>query len=304
MNERREDMVVDEVRTLDPLDDAERPDQLWDATAEDMLATILASERHPSSVARARADDAGRGLRRDRHPGAARRRWGAPKLALQALAALVILGAALYSAPPTRAAIEGAGESVGGVFSDWLGGDSVEAPGRPLQTAEAEELPEYMEYLHDSKEPRVLAEAGRYKLYSYIGSAGGLNFELGGTGVGMGFESAAELGDAPLHLLDPGARHHADAQGLVPMFGIATRSVSSVELTYESGPPLRVSGVEGGFVLLAEPSRGPIEVLALGVDGKEVGQESIDYPLVDESPEPPPPGIEGSGHASSGSREP
>jgi hypothetical protein len=298
MNERREDMAVDEVRTLDPLDDAERPDQLWDATAEAMLATILASERHPSSVARERADDAGRG----RHPGAARRRWGVPKLALQALAALVLLGAALYSVPPTRAAIEGAGESVGGVFSGWLGGDHAEAPGKPLEASE--KLPEYMEYLHDTKEPRVIAEAGRYKLYSYIGSAGGLNFELGGTGVGMGFESAAELGDAPLHLLDPGARHHADVQGHVPVFGIATRSVSSVELTYESGPSLRVSGVEGGFVLLAEPSRRPIEVLALGVDGKEVGRESIDYPLVDESPEPPPPGIEGSGHASSGSREP
>jgi len=291
-------MVVDEVRTLDPLDDAERPDQLWDATAEAMLATILASKRHPSSVARARADDAGRG----RRPGAAGRRWGVPKLALQALAALVLLGAALYSVPPTRAAMEGAGESVGGVFSGWLGGDHAEAPGKPLEVGE--KLPEYMEYLHDTKEPRVIAEAGRYKLYSYIGSAGGLNFELGGTGVGMGFESAAELGDAPLHLLDPGARHHADAQDHVPVFGIATRSVSSVELTYESGPPLRVSGVEGGFVLLAEPSRGPIEVLALGVDGKEVGRESIDYPLVDELPEPPPPGIEGSGHASSGSREP
>jgi hypothetical protein len=298
MNERSEDMVIDEVRTLDPLDDAERPDRLWDSTAEDMLATILASERHPSSV----ANGAGRGRRHDRRPRAARARRGAPKLALQALAALALLGAALYSVPPTRAAIEGAGESVSGVFSGWLGGDSAEAPGKPLEAGE--KLPEYMEYLHDTKEPRVIAEAGGYKLYSYIGSSGSLNFELGGTGVGLGYESAAKFGDAPLHLLDPGARRHADAQGHVPVFGIATRSVSSVELTYESGPPLRVSGVEGGFVLLAEPSRGLIEVLALGADGKEVGRESIDYPLVDESPEPPPPGIEGSGHASAGSHEP
>jgi hypothetical protein len=205
-----------------------------------------------------------------------------PRLALQVLASLVLLGAALYSVPPTRAAIAGAGESVGGVFSGWLGGDSAEAPGKPLEASE--KLPEYMEYLHDSKEPRVLAEAGRYKLYSYIGSAGGLNFELGGTGVGMGYEGAAELGNAPLHLLDPGARRHADAQGRVPVFGIAVRSVSSIELTYESGPPLRVSGVEGGFVLLAEPGRGPTEVIALGADGKEIGRESINYPLVDRLP--------------------
>lgn len=228
-----------------------------------------------------------------------------PRLVLQALAALALLGAALYSVPVTRAAIEGTGESVGGVFSAWLGGDSAEAPGKPLEADE--KLLEYQEYLHDAKEPRVIAEAGRYKLYSYIGTVGGLNFEFGGTGVGLGYESAAEFaaefGDAPLHLLDPGARPHADAQGHVPVFGIATRSVGSVELTYESGPPLRVSGVDGGFVLLAEPGRGPIEVIALDAGGKEIGREAIDYPLLlDESPEPPP--IERSGHASSGSHEP
>ncbi len=291
-------MVIDDVRTLDPLDDAERSDRLWDSTAEDLLAAILATERHPSSATRAQADGVRRAWRRDR----VRRRWGIPKLALQALAALAILGTALYSVPSTRAAIEGAGESVGGVFSGWLGGDSAEAPGKPLVAGE--KLPEYMEYLHDSKEPRVLAEAGDYKLYSYIGSSGGLNFELGGTGVGMGFENAAELGDAPLHLLDPGARAHADAQGYVPLFGIATRSVSSVELAYESGAPARVSGVEGGFVLLAEPSRGPTEVIAFGTDGKEIGREPLDYPLVDQSLDGPPPGADGSSHGSSGGRQP
>lgn len=214
-----------------------------------------------------------------------------PRLALQALAALALLGAALYSVPPTRAAIEGAGESVGGVFSGWLGGDRAEAPGRPLEAAEAERLPQGFEYLedpHDAKEPRVIAEAGGYELYSYIGSDGGLNFLMGGIGVGLGYPSAAELGDAPLHLLDPGARRHADAQGHVPLFGIAARSVSSVELTYESGPPLRVSGVEGGFILLAEPSRGPTAVIALEADGKEIGREPINYPLVDEHEGPPP----------------
>jgi hypothetical protein len=225
-----------------------------------------------------------------------------PRPALQALAALALLGAALYSVPVTRAAIEGTGESVGGVFSGWLGGDSAEAPGKPLEAGE--KLPEYQEYLHDTKEPRVIAEAGGYKLYSYIGTSGSLGFELGGTGVGLGYESAAELGDAPLHLLDPGARRHADAQGHVPVWGIAARSVRSVELTYESGPPLRVAGVEGGFVLLAEPSRGAVEVIALDADGREIGREPINYPLVDESPEAPPPGIERSGHASSGSHEP
>ncbi len=230
-----------------------------------------------------------------------------PRLALQALAALVLLGAALYSVPPTRAAIEGAGESVGGVFSGWLGGDHAEAPGKPLEAAEAERLPggfEYLEDPHHAKEPRVIAEAGGYELYSYIGSDGGLNFLFGGIGFGMGYPSAAELGDAPLHLLDTGARRHPDAQGHVPVWGIAARSVGIVEPTYESGPPLRVSGIEGGFILLAEPGRGPTAVIALAADGKELGREPIDYPLIDQSPEPPSPGTEGSGHGSSGSHEP
>jgi hypothetical protein len=197
-----------------------------------------------------------------------------PRFALQALMVLALVGATLYSVPATRAAIEETGGSVGDVFSGWLGGDHTDAPGTPLGSGEA--APEYF-YEHDfAKEPRVIAEAGGYKLYAYIGPSGGLGFDLGNTGVGMGFESAAELGGAPLHVLGPGAMQHADSQGHVPLFGIAARSVSSVELTYASGPPLRVSEVDGGFVLLAEPSRGPTEVIAFDASGKEVGRQLVD----------------------------
>lgn len=202
-----------------------------------------------------------------------------PRFALQALAALALLGATLYSVPATRAAIEQTGGSVGGVFTSWLGGDSADAPGAPLGSGEA--APEYLYDQHFAKDPRVIAEAGGYKLYAYIEASGGLGFDLGDTGVGMGFGSAAELGDAPLHVLGPGAMPHADSQGHVPLFGIAAQSVSTVELTYTHGPPLRVSGVDGGFVLLAEPSRGPIEVIAFDASGKQIGRQ-----LVDDSPHP------------------
>lgn len=204
--------------------------------------------------------------------------WRRP--ATVALAALLLLAVALYSVPTTRAALEDAGGAVGGVFSGWLGGDSADAPGKPLEAGE--KLPEYLEYLddpHQAKDPRVIAEAGGYKLYSYIGSSGGLNFDLGDTGVGMGFESAAELGDTPLYVLGPGAMRHADAEGHVPLFGIAAKEVTAVELTYAAGPPLRVEGVEGGFVLLAEPGREPHEVLALDAQGEVLGRQ-----LVDDSP--------------------
>lgn len=198
------------------------------------------------------------------------------RLAAPGLTALALLAAGLYSVPVTRAALEDAGGTVGGVFSGWLGGDSAEAPGKALDAGET--LPEYLEYLddpHHAKDPRVIAEAGGYKLYSYIGTSGGLNFELGDTGFGMGFESAAELGDGLLYILGPGAMQHADPQGHVPLFGVAAGSVKGVELTYESGPPLRVDGTNGGFVLLAEPSRNPQEVVGLDAEGNVVGQKPV-----------------------------
>jgi hypothetical protein len=212
------------------------------------------------------------------------RRWGAPRDPFPllrplagGLTALLLVAVGLWSVPATRAALEGAGESVGGAFSGWLGGDSVEAPGRPLRSDEpapAEPTPSYLYDHQAAKEPRVIAEAGGYKLYSYIGSSGGLNFLLGG-GIGFGFENTAQLGKAPVHVLGPGARRHADAEGHVPLFGIAAKAVTTVELTYASGPPLRVEGVEGGFVLLAEPSREPEEVLALDAQGRVLGRESV-----------------------------
>ena len=195
------------------------------------------------------------------------------------LAALLLVAAAIWSVPATRAALEGAGESAGDAFSGWLGGDSADAPGRPLRSDEpapAEPTPAYLYDHQSAKEPRVIAEAGGYKLYSYIGSSGGLNFLLGG-GLGFGFENIAELGEAPLHVLGPGARQHADAEGHVPLFGIAAEEVAAVELIYASGPPLRVEDIEGGFVLLAEPSREPREVVAYDGDGKVLGRKAIGY---------------------------
>ena len=86
----------------------------------------------PSSQARMRV---ARVIARARSGGQARRLavrpwvWWQP-LAAPGFAALVLLAAGLYSVPATRAALEDAGGTVGGVFSGWLGGDSAEAPGK------------------------------------------------------------------------------------------------------------------------------------------------------------------------------
>lgn len=196
------------------------------------------------------------------------------RLAASGLAALALVAVGLYSVPVTRAALEDAGGTVGGVFSGWLGGDSADAPGTPLGLGEP--APGYLYDHNFAKEPRVIAEAGGYKLYAYIGPSGSLGFDLGDTGVGMGFEGTDELGRAPLHVLGPGAMQHADPEGHVPLFGIAARSVKSVELTYESGPLLRVGGVDGGFVLLTEPGRVPREVVAMDSRGDVVGRQPVD----------------------------
>jgi hypothetical protein len=57
---------------------------------------------------------------------------------------------------------------------------------------------------------------------------------------------------------------------------VTARQVTSVELTYDSGPPLRVDAVKGAFVLLAEPARSPRAVVALGAGDHELGRQLVD----------------------------
>lgn len=208
-----------------------------------------------------------------------RRLGGWQRLIAPGLATLA-LAAGLYAVPTTRAAIEGAAATVAEAFSGYSRGETSDAPGRALQPAE--DAPEYFgDTLRGrpfARDQRVLAEAGGYKLYAYRAPSGSISFDLGNTGFGMGFESVEEFDDGAIYVLGPGSMRYADAQGHVPLFGIAADSVSSVELRYESGPPLRFDGVEGGFVLLAEPERGPHEVVAFDAGGETVERESVDYP--------------------------
>lgn len=243
-----------------------------------LMRALLAPARALEPSEEEIANVLGRVKPASRRSGASRPVFGRLRPLAAGFGALLLVAAAIWSVPTTRAALEDAGESVGGAFSGWLGGDGADAPGRPLRSDEptsAEPTPTYLYDHQSAKEPRVIAEAGGYKLYSYIGPSGGLNFLLGG-GIGFGFENVGELGTAPLHVLGPGARQHADAEGHVALFGIAARSVTSVELTYESGRPLRVDDVDGGFVLLAEPARGPQEVVALDSHGDVVGRQPVD----------------------------
>jgi hypothetical protein len=214
-----------------------------------------------------------------RGAGHSRRQAGWRRLALPTIAALALLFAGFYAVPGTRAAIENAADSVAGSFSGWLGGDSAKAPGVPLKADQ--EAPSYFHegawsrrYVH---EPRVIAAAGGYKLFAYINGSGALSFDLGNTGFGMGGYTARSFRDSALEVLGPGAMRHADAGGHVPLFGISAEAVKSVELVYGSGPPLKVDGIDGGFVLLVEPGRWPREVIALDGEGGVLGRKTIGY---------------------------
>jgi hypothetical protein len=123
----------------------------------------------------------------------------------------------------------------------------------------------------------VIAEADGYKLYAARQAHGdGVEFNLGDTGVGLGEVSADVFRGHVMVVLGPGAMQNADEHGHVPLFGVAARGVKSVELTYDAGPPLRVDGIDGGFVLLAQPTRGPHEVIALDAAGRELGRTLVD----------------------------
>jgi len=249
-----------------------------DARSESLMQAAFASVRtlEPTAaeVARAvaRARGAGSASRLHWLPG-----WG--RLAAPALAALILLMAGLYAVPATRGAIDDVVGTVAEVFSGYSHGETKDAPGRALVPGEAG--PEYFGDRYRgrpfARDQRVLAEAGGYKLFAYRAPSGSLSFDLGDTGVGTGFGSAKELRRfGALFVLGPGSMQHEDKQGHVPLFGLAADSVRSVELRYESGPPLRIDDVAGGFVLLAEPRREPLEVVGFDAEGNEVERESLD----------------------------
>jgi hypothetical protein len=205
----------------------------------------------------------------------ARRSWfvrsanGWRRLAASGLAAVVLLAGCAYAVPGTRAAID----DVAGIFAGWLRGEEAAAPGRPLGPDEL--APDYFHDRRYTLDARVIAEADGYKLYAALQPDGTVEFDLGNTGVGLGF-SADAFSDRAVYVLGPGSMQNADEHGHVPLFGVTARSVRSVELTYEVGPPLRVDGVDGGFVLLAAPARGPHEVLALDAQREVVGRQLVD----------------------------
>src|SRR5207247_5942508 len=152
------------------------------------------------------------------------------RLAAPGLAALALIAGGAYAVPATRAAID----DVVGTFAGYVAGDDADAPGRPLAPDESP-----ASSFGPGSQPRVIAEADGYKLEFLRVGDGEIDFDLGETGVGLGY-SLDDLAGHAVYVLGPGAMQNADEHGHVPLFGVTAPQVRSVEVTYAAGPPLRL----------------------------------------------------------------
>lgn len=194
-----------------------------------------------------------------------------------ALSALVLLGAGAYAVPPTRAAID----DLTSTFAGWVASDEGAAPGRALRPDD--DVPDWVT---DTDNVRVIAEAAGVKLYvtreetEERGTQ--LNFWLGeGLGMGDSIEGWRDRFDEhAVVVLGPalfGPQDVLDEQGRYPLLGVTARSVERLELRYREGPPLITTGVDGGFVMIADAWRRHRELIGYDAAGRELERVDLSY---------------------------
>jgi hypothetical protein len=217
------------------------------------LGTLLALEPTDDEVRRVlELDDARRSRRR--------------RLTRIGLAAVVVAGA-VSAAPPTRAALDDVYESLA-VWGD-------DSPGRAL--APSDNVPGWLRA--EPGEHRVLAEAGGVAL---VASRDGDRFEVT---LGSSFGEGGSLDDwreffgaHAVVLLGPAnaaPNQPFDAKGRQPLFGLAAKSVTRVELTYKFGPPTSDENVDGGFGFLADATRPLRALVAYDRNGRQVERRDL-----------------------------
>lgn len=191
------------------------------------------------------------------------RRRSAPRLATSATILATLFGAVAV-VPATRAAVSDAY----GTLSEWVSGDGNEQPGRAVTSDD--DTPEWITKKTDGTK-RFIAGKNGANIY-VVRDGDDLSIAFGGgSGIGstidewrerfgtdkivpLGLGSFARGGDAEGVSLDSKNRR--------ALMGLTAKNVTRVELRYTTGAPTVVDDVRDGFVLLADATRRPADLIA------------------------------------------
>jgi hypothetical protein len=196
-----------------------------------------------------------------------------------ALGIAVMLGSGASAVPEARTAVSGIADS----FAGWVSGDGGEAPGRPLEPGDVG--PAWFRHTEDG-EARVIAEAEGLRLFVrrsesdegprlefWLGEARGMVATIESWRERLGHHAVVVLGHTPV-----ARRDLLDGRGRVPLFGVTNRDAVRVEVRYSVGPPLVGDTGDGGFVLLVDAWRRPLEVIAYDRAGQVLGRADASEP--------------------------
>ena len=191
-----------------------------------------------------------------------RRRYG---LAV-GLSALVLATGTAYAVTPIRGAL--------GSLANWVAGNDEAAPGRAV--APSDNAPAWL----GTTSTRVIAQAGTAKLYVKRERPGVLSIGVGDSvGIsGKVDELAKMFANRQVQVLGPGdfrVNQPFDDRWRRPLFGLTSKTVARVKLTYASGPPLADDDVHGGFVLLADALRPLQSLIAYDAAGRVVERQDV-----------------------------
>lgn len=189
-----------------------------------------------------------------------------------ALVLVAVLTGTAFAVSPVRDAIDSVFGTFSGYFADE---DSAEGPGRPLETGD--DAPRWLTG-GDRQDQRLIAETQGYGLYIVREEDGDIGFALGdGFGTSASAASwAGQFADNAVVVLGPGTGS-LTPEGRLPVYGVTAASIVAVELTHATGPPTRVEGLDGGFVVMADVGRMPEDIVAYDAAGAEVDRRSTTH---------------------------
>jgi hypothetical protein len=194
----------------------------------------------------------------------------APAWAMALVIALVVAIGTVTAVPGARAAVLGAIDRL----ERFLGGG--DPPGVPLPVDDPVGALDALNFLSDAApgSPRVLARAGDERLVAFRGRTPGqaclsLGRHLNECGDAAHWGARLQEGAvAPLIATPAGG-------GRAALWGVAQDVVTRVELRYADGAATASPVAYNGFVLIADPARGPQELIARGADGREVARADL-----------------------------